>query len=152
VIEVDTSTAQLTSTSARRPALRSTSQRRHDAGPTTESVGSVIMYNPDKGFGFVESETELAIDLRTAIDVAIRDLREIQAHWGQRSGAKTLAGMPGDAAKCPCGFMRALVDLALDLSDFAKPDSSVSQGVRKALCLASGWMVRRSSTRFVSHE
>jgi CspA family cold shock protein len=53
VIEVDTSTAQLTSTSARRPALRSTSQGRHDAGPTTESVGSVKMYNPDKGFGFV---------------------------------------------------------------------------------------------------
>jgi CspA family cold shock protein len=52
VIEVDTSTAQLTSTSAGRPALRSTSQR-HEAGPTTESVGSVIMYNPDKGFGFV---------------------------------------------------------------------------------------------------
>jgi cold shock protein len=53
VIEVDTSTAQLTSTSAGRPALRSPSQGRHDAGPTTESVGSVKMYNPDKGFGFV---------------------------------------------------------------------------------------------------
>jgi CspA family cold shock protein len=53
VIEVDTSTAQLTSTSAGRPGLRFTSQRQHDAGPTTESVGSVIMYNPDKGFGFV---------------------------------------------------------------------------------------------------
>jgi uncharacterized protein (DUF1810 family) len=24
----------------------------------------------------------LAIDLRTAIEVAIRDLREIQTHWG----------------------------------------------------------------------
>jgi hypothetical protein len=30
----------------------------------------------------VASETELAIDLRTAIDVAIRDLREIQSCWG----------------------------------------------------------------------
>ena len=29
-----------------------------------------------------KSETELAIDWRTAIDVAIRDLREIQTHWG----------------------------------------------------------------------
>ena len=29
-----------------------------------------------------KSETELAIDLRTVIDVAIRDLREIQTHWG----------------------------------------------------------------------
>jgi hypothetical protein len=27
-------------------------------------------------------ETELAIDLRTAVDVAIRDLREIQSLWG----------------------------------------------------------------------
>ena len=27
-------------------------------------------------------ETEVAIDLQTAIDVAIRDLREIQTHWG----------------------------------------------------------------------
>jgi hypothetical protein len=29
-----------------------------------------------------EPEIDLAIDLRTAIDVAIRDLREIQTHWG----------------------------------------------------------------------
>ena len=30
----------------------------------------------------VASETELAIDLRTAVDVAIRDLKEIQSCWG----------------------------------------------------------------------
>jgi hypothetical protein len=30
----------------------------------------------------VASETELTIDLRTAVDVAIRDLREIQSCWG----------------------------------------------------------------------
>jgi hypothetical protein len=35
-------------------------------------------------------ETELAIDLRTAIDVAIRDLREIQAHWGTDLARKRL--------------------------------------------------------------
>ena len=29
-----------------------------------------------------QSQSELTIDLRTAIDVAIRDLREIRAHWG----------------------------------------------------------------------
>ena len=29
-----------------------------------------------------EEKGVLAIDLRTAIDVAIRDLNEIQAHWG----------------------------------------------------------------------
>jgi hypothetical protein len=30
----------------------------------------------------VESEAKLAIDLRTAVDVAIRDLREIENLWG----------------------------------------------------------------------
>ena len=30
----------------------------------------------------VARETELTIDLRTAVDVAIRDLREIQSCWG----------------------------------------------------------------------
>jgi hypothetical protein len=30
----------------------------------------------------VESEADLEIDLRTAVDVAIRDLQEIEAHWG----------------------------------------------------------------------
>jgi hypothetical protein len=30
----------------------------------------------------VQTACEPAIDLRTAVDVAIRDLREIQAHWG----------------------------------------------------------------------
>ena len=28
------------------------------------------------------SDSELTIDLRTAVDVAIRDLQEIQSHWG----------------------------------------------------------------------
>ena len=29
-----------------------------------------------------EAESNFAIDLRTAVDVAIRDLQEIQTHWG----------------------------------------------------------------------
>ena len=29
-----------------------------------------------------QSQSELVIDLRTAVDVAIRDLQEIHAHWG----------------------------------------------------------------------
>ena len=29
-----------------------------------------------------EGKDDLAIDLRTAVDVAIRDLQEIQSHWG----------------------------------------------------------------------
>ena len=53
VIEVDASTAQVTSTTGRRSAPRSDSQRQPGAGATTECVGSVKMYNADKGFGFV---------------------------------------------------------------------------------------------------
>ena len=53
VVEVDTSTAQMMSTTGRRPGLRSVSQRQSGVGPTEECVGSVKWYNPDKGFGFV---------------------------------------------------------------------------------------------------
>ena len=51
VVEVDTSTAQMMSTTGRRPASRP--QRQSGVGPTEECVGSVKWYNPDKGFGFV---------------------------------------------------------------------------------------------------
>jgi CspA family cold shock protein len=53
VVEVDTSTAQMMSTTGRRPGLRSVSQRQSGVGPTEECVGSVKWYNPDQGFGFV---------------------------------------------------------------------------------------------------
>ena len=53
VIEVDPSTAQVTGTPAGRSAPRSSSQRQPSVGATTECVGSVKMYNADKGFGFV---------------------------------------------------------------------------------------------------
>ena len=53
VIEVDPSTAQVTSTPAGRSAPRSSSQRQPGVGATTECVGSVKMYNANKGFGFV---------------------------------------------------------------------------------------------------
>ena len=53
VIEVDPSTAQLTSTPAGRSAPRSSSQRQPDVGPTEECIGSVKWYNGEKGFGFV---------------------------------------------------------------------------------------------------
>src|ERR1700704_3155431 len=53
VIEVDQSTAQVTSTPAGRSAPRSSSQRQPGVGATTECVGSVKMYNADRGFGFV---------------------------------------------------------------------------------------------------
>jgi len=38
-----------------------------------------------------EAETNLAIDLRTAVDLAIRDLHEIQAHWGTELALERLA-------------------------------------------------------------
>ena len=53
VIEVDTSTAQITSTTERRSAPRFSSQRQLGVGPTEESIGSVKWYNADKGFGFI---------------------------------------------------------------------------------------------------
>ena len=38
----------------------------------------------------LESDAELAIDLRTAVDVAIRDLREIQSQWGTEPARERL--------------------------------------------------------------
>jgi uncharacterized protein (DUF1810 family) len=38
-----------------------------------------------------EADTDLAIDLRTAVDVAIRDLQEIQAYWGTELALQRLA-------------------------------------------------------------
>jgi hypothetical protein len=39
----------------------------------------------------VEVEADLEIDLRTAVDVAIRDLQEIEARWGTELALKRLA-------------------------------------------------------------
>ena len=39
----------------------------------------------------VEAEADLEIDLRTAVDVAIRDLQEIEAHWGATLAFERLA-------------------------------------------------------------
>ena len=38
-----------------------------------------------------EADAEVAIDLSTAVDVAIRDLQEIQAHWGSELALERLA-------------------------------------------------------------
>jgi hypothetical protein len=37
-----------------------------------------------------EGRDDLAIDLRTAVDVAIRDLQEIQSHWGTEPARERL--------------------------------------------------------------
>jgi hypothetical protein len=39
----------------------------------------------------VEAEADLDIDLPTAVDVAIRDLQEIEAHWGGKLALDRLA-------------------------------------------------------------
>jgi hypothetical protein len=39
----------------------------------------------------VEAEADLEIDLRTAVEVAIRDLQEIEAHWGATLALERLA-------------------------------------------------------------
>ena len=57
VIEVDASTAQVTSTTGRRSAPRSVSQRQPGVGATEESIGSVKWYNADKGFGFIGQDS-----------------------------------------------------------------------------------------------
>jgi hypothetical protein len=38
-----------------------------------------------------ETNVDLDIDLHTAVDVAIRDLQEIEAHWGTESARERLA-------------------------------------------------------------
>ena len=38
-----------------------------------------------------EANADLAIDLRTAVDVAIRDLQEIHTHWGTELALERLA-------------------------------------------------------------
>lgn len=53
VLEVDPSTVQVTSTIAERSAPHSSLQRQTGVGATTECVGSVKMYNSNKGFGFI---------------------------------------------------------------------------------------------------
>jgi CspA family cold shock protein len=56
VVEVDTSTAQVTSRAERRPYPRPSSQQQSGVGPTDECLGSVKWYNTVKGFGFVAQD------------------------------------------------------------------------------------------------
>ena len=53
VIKVDTSNAQMTSTTERRSTSRSVIQRQPGVGATEECIGSVKWYNADKSFGFI---------------------------------------------------------------------------------------------------
>jgi CspA family cold shock protein len=56
VIDVDASTAQVTSRTERRSSPRPSSQRLSDVRPTEECLGLVKWYNAEKGFGFVAQD------------------------------------------------------------------------------------------------
>lgn len=50
-------------------------------------MSAEIIWLPDRRR---EVAADLAIDLRTAVDVAIRDLQEIEAHWGTERALERL--------------------------------------------------------------
>jgi CspA family cold shock protein len=57
VIDVDTSTAQVTSRTERSRSPPPSSPRHSGVGPTEECLGSVKWYNAEKGFGFVAQDS-----------------------------------------------------------------------------------------------
>ena len=97
VIEIDASTAQVTSGPAGRSAASSSSQRQPSVGPTTECVGSVKMYNADKGFGFVGQDDggkDVFIHATTLQRGGLRELSE-----GQRVRMQIAQGQKGLEAR-----------------------------------------------------
>ncbi|MGA7450858.1 MAG: cold shock domain-containing protein [Rhodoplanes sp.] len=86
VIEVDASTAQVTSTTGRRSAPRSVSQRQPGVGATEESIGSVKWYNADKGFGFIGQDSggkDVFVHATTLERGGLSGLAEGQRVWMQ---------------------------------------------------------------------
>ena len=97
VIEVDTSTAQVTSTTERHSAPRSSSQRQPDVGSTEESVGSVKWYNATKGFGFIGQDSggkDVFVHAKTLERGGLSGLRE-----GQRVRMQVGQGQKGLEAR-----------------------------------------------------
>jgi CspA family cold shock protein len=95
VIEVDTSTAQVTGKPAAPP--RSALQGQPGTGATTECVGSVKMYNADKGFGFVGQEgggKDVFVHVTTLARGGLRELTE-----GQRVRMQIAQGQKGLEAR-----------------------------------------------------
>jgi cold shock protein len=96
VIEVDTSTAQGTSTKAGRSAPRASSQQ-PGVGPTTECIGSVKAYNVERGFGFVGQDgggKDVFVHARTLQRGGLGELAE-----GQRVRMQTAQGQKGLEAR-----------------------------------------------------
>jgi CspA family cold shock protein len=93
VIEVDTSTAQVTSTKTGRPAPRVSSQQQPGFGPTTECVGSVKTYNVERGFGFVGQDgggRDVFVHVKTLQRGGLSELAE-----GQRVRLQIAQGQKG---------------------------------------------------------
>jgi CspA family cold shock protein len=97
VIEVDTSTAQVTSTKTGHPAPRASSQQQPGFGPTTECVGSVKTYNVERGFGFVGQDgggRDVFVHAKTLQRGGLRELAE-----GQRVRMQIAQGQKGLEAR-----------------------------------------------------
>jgi CspA family cold shock protein len=95
VVEVDTAT--MTRTTARSSAPRSSSQPQVGVGATTECVGSVKMYNRDKGFGFVGQDgggKDVFVHATTLVRGGLSELAE-----GQRVKMQIAQGQKGLEAR-----------------------------------------------------
>jgi hypothetical protein len=56
--------------------------------PWEAALSAVIIRLCDRR---AETDIDLDVDLHTAVDVAIRDLQEIEAHWGTERALERLA-------------------------------------------------------------
>src|SRR5262249_39555790 len=96
VVEVDTTTSQVTSTAPRRSTLRP-SVEQPSLGLTEESTGSFLWYNFDKGFGFIKQDgggKDVFIHATTLERKGLRTLTQ-----GQRVRMKIAQGQKGPEAR-----------------------------------------------------
>jgi CspA family cold shock protein len=95
VIEVDTSSAQVTSRVERRPPSRPS--QRSGSGPTEECLGSVKWFNSEKGFGFIAQDRggkDVFVHATTLDRSGLNELAE-----GQRVRMQISQGQKGPEAR-----------------------------------------------------